>query len=330
MAVTLRSPPHVTIRESPRRVKPPGSRSPSIVTRDVQPATAWPLKRCDILDRYTMRCTVTARRHLGYGRSYVDRATHLPTHVRPRAGPLNRKRPEREPRPLPAICDAGLRPAWAELLGRSLARGGRRRLGRCRRWGHPRRHRRRRRRRRRARRTARRFFFMVSRCLLGLLVGARRERRWMIGPARCLLPRPGSVRRLEPRSVAPTRKGHAHGKRNVEYHTPGVPNARRLERPGRVRTATPMRWSWNTRCGALEDGPPPLRREGSFHSDAISRDQTPVSRMARSSPGDRHISNDRTQPLRCALGKSHGRDLRFECPTPQSRPRALAPHRSPA
>jgi hypothetical protein len=36
----------------------------------------------------------------------------------------------------------------------------------------------------------------------------------------------------------------------------GVSNARRLERPWRVRTAT-FSGPWNTRCGALEDGHPP-------------------------------------------------------------------------
>jgi len=88
-------------------------------------------------------------------------------------------------------------------------------------------------------------------------------------------------------------------------------------------------------------GPPGaarLRRAGhhlgeptaSTRDDRVVIRQTAEARGARSSPEDRHISNDRTPTPRCAPGDAHERDPRFACPTMQNGLRPLAKHRSPA
>jgi hypothetical protein len=106
-------------------------------------------------------------------------------------------------------------------------------------------------------------------------------------------------------------------------------NARRHERPGRVRTAAP--------AVALEH---PVRRArgrsgrpSGETAPPIRRDSVVIGRQHRSRAaveGDRHISNDRTPAPRCAMGMAPGRDLRDGRSATRRRRARPAAHRSPA
>jgi len=100
----------------------------------------------------------------------------------------------------------------------------------------------------------------------------------------------------------------------------GVSNARRLERPSRVRNSDPP-WA---------PGNMPVRRARGRSDATVVIRQAAGARGARPSPGDRHISNDRTRIARRALGPAHARDRRLECPPMRRCPPRLAAHRSPA
>ena len=134
-----------------------------------------------------------------------------------------------------------------------------------------------------------------------------------------------------PGPSAAVSEARTHDERAVKYHrTPAFRMQDALSAPGV--------------CGqrpSAVPGPPGAARSrtaghhlgeptASTRDDRVVIRQTAEARGARSSPGDRHISNDRTRTLRCAPGDAHERDPRLECPTTQNGHRPLAPHRSPA
>ena len=132
--------------------------------------------------------------------------------------------------------------------------------------------------------------------------------------------------------------GGTHSKRDTltasapcSIITVGVSSARRPSAPG-VCGQRPQQGPCEHPVRRARDGPPPSRARGhpAFRTRSVVIRHRWSPSGARSSHGDRHISNERTRTLRCALGSGPGRERRPECPTSQSRRARLAPHRSPA
>jgi hypothetical protein len=126
-------------------------------------------------------------------------------------------------------------------------------------------------------------------------------------------------------------EGHAPDNRTVQYHSPQRSECKKSRAPRACADSGPISvvLEHPVRRARFRPGSH-LRRVGHFHSEASSRDQTPLLPSGSGVTGDRHIRNDRTPNLRCAMGIDPERDRRTGCPSTQSHHTWLATHRSPA